>query len=131
VRLEIPAAKDLAAWGRKVCALTQRGEVWCWGEDQPVPSAVVGVDRVVAMAVADSELCAERSDGGLTCWSADRRPRQVLPPGSLDGPFVGGGDGCTIRKDGLVACWGRNDYGRLGDGSVVTLASPAAVPGLH
>jgi hypothetical protein len=74
-------------------------------------------------------MCAKLADRSLACWGFDAAaPHVVLPPGSLDGPFAGGPDGCTIRKDGQVACWGGNGEGRLGDGSVVDLASPAAVP---
>ena len=54
----------------------------------------------------------------------------MLPKGSLTGGFVGGETGCTITPDRRVACWGHNAHGELGDGSIVYLAQPAAVPGL-
>jgi hypothetical protein len=37
---------------------------------------------------------------------------------------------CAIATDGSVFCWGRNDYGQLGDGSTMDSATPVAVPAL-
>ena len=39
-------------------------------------------------------------------------------------------NGCALKPDGSVACWGDNQYGQLGDGSLVTSATPVTVPGL-
>ena len=44
---------------------------------------------------------------------------------------VGAGDGhsCAIRKDGTAWCWGRNDFGQLGDGTTTDQIIPVAVSG--
>jgi hypothetical protein len=128
----IPPARQLARSYDTVCALLATGEVSCWNDKEP-PARIAGLSHAVAISATEKDVCAEISDGRLWCWQTrgDRTPRQVLPAGSLDGPVTGGADGCTIRKDGLVACWGSNEYGRLGDGSIMRLDSPAAVPGLQ
>ena len=37
---------------------------------------------------------------------------------------VGGYHACAILDDGSVSCWGRNDYGQLGDGTSVSRSTP-------
>jgi len=128
VVLALPHASALAAGANGGCAIVDHGAVWCWTDKAP-PALVHGVAGAVAIRGSETGFCAELADGSLTC--SDPSPHLVLPPGSLDGAFVGGSDGCTIRKDGLAACWGDNRGGRVGDGSIVKLDSPAAVPGLQ
>jgi len=37
---------------------------------------------------------------------------------------------CAVKADGTVACWGFNNAGQLGDGTIVNKGVPTAVPGL-
>src|SRR3954463_10621931 len=37
---------------------------------------------------------------------------------------------CAVLDDGTVDCWGRNNFGQLGDGSLTTRLSPVPVSGL-
>ena len=142
----IPPVRQLAASHNTFCAVLASGEVTCWGHNEfgelgqgsadtevHPPTLVPGIANVVAIDATEVGFCAEPSDGSLVCWGTrdwDKKRRRVLPAGSLDGPFVGGEDGCAVRRDGLAVCWGSNTHGRLGDGSIIHLDSPAAVPGL-
>jgi alpha-tubulin suppressor-like RCC1 family protein len=36
---------------------------------------------------------------------------------------------CAIRSDGTAWCWGRNDYGQLGDGTNTDRTAPVMVSG--
>jgi hypothetical protein len=145
--IAISPASALVVSRFTACAIVEGGKVSCWGRNEfgelgrgssdgqewP-PGYVPGIEHAVALGAFDIAFCAEEADGSLDCWgtrSWDKKLRHVLAAGSLDGPFVGGDDGCTIRRDGLAACWGNNIYGRLGDGSILRLDSPAAVPGLQ
>jgi hypothetical protein len=39
---------------------------------------------------------------------------------------IGDGHGCALKRDGTMACWGKNDHGQLGNGT--TSDAAAAVP---
>ncbi|MGL5823755.1 MAG: endonuclease/exonuclease/phosphatase family protein [Nocardioides sp.] len=57
----------------------------------------------------------------------------VAPEGASGGAVVslsaGGQSTCETRADGSAWCWGRNDYGQLGDRSTIGRSSPLQVPG--
>jgi hypothetical protein len=40
---------------------------------------------------------------------------------------IGGGHVCALREEGAVECWGRNEYGELGDGTMVSRDAPTRV----
>ena len=42
----------------------------------------------------------------------------------------GGFHTCALLADGTVHCWGRNDYGQLGNGTSVSSPTALAVPGI-
>jgi hypothetical protein len=133
--------------GDDACARLASGEVACWNltelGDQPVVTRrVPGMADAAAIStgtennlgsVGTGSFCAERRDGSLWCWTlapAKIDAKRVLEPGSVSGPFVGGSSGCFIQRDHRAACWGHNGGGRLGDGSIIHLDTPVAVPGL-
>jgi len=65
-----------------------------------------------------------------------RRQWQWLPasPVAIDGPrqlAAGDDHGCGLRGDGKVLCWGRNDKGQLGDGTLADRKLPAVVLGVE
>ncbi|MBK7777015.1 MAG: hypothetical protein IPI43_23270, partial [Sandaracinaceae bacterium] len=44
---------------------------------------------------------------------------------------TGGGHACARLADRTAGCWGRNDYGQLGDGTTTQRVSPTLVNGLN
>src|SRR5690606_24544210 len=92
---------SIAAGGGHTCALRGNGRVICWGQnkygelgdgttgDSTKPVEVSGLDDAVAVSAGDYDV----SDN------------------------YGGSHTCALREGGKVSCWGRNDYGQLGDGS--------------
>ncbi|HUJ61239.1 MAG TPA: hypothetical protein VLX92_22200 [Kofleriaceae bacterium] len=127
-----------------ICGRTKQGGITCWGvaaydagSAAPVPpQPIAGITDAVGLSVEDGmmgsdlNVCAVRADGRLTCWNPDKpEPKDVLPLHSVAPPVVGANNGCTIR-DGQALCWGDDDAGQLGIGTVVHLDTPAAVPGL-
>ena len=88
------------------CALTAAGAVMCWGEN------------------GDGQL----GDGTTTARST---PTMVSGLGSgVVAVAAGALHTCAVRASGGVVCWGDNDYGQLGDGTLTQRETPTAVDGL-
>ena len=85
------------------CALTETGEVVCWGED-PF-SARFGEDdpppgRFTAISVTSWRSCALTDAGELTCCAANPEP-----PGRFTAISTNFGSTCAVTEAGDVACW--------------------------
>jgi alpha-tubulin suppressor-like RCC1 family protein len=139
------------------CALASNGAVKCWGDDEDgqlgdgtktsrsTPVAVSGLaSGVQAIATGDDHTCALLSSGAVECWGANfsgelgdgtktSRLRPVAVSGLASGVqaiATGRDHTCALLSSGGVECWGRNDYGQLGDGTKTSRLTPAAVSGL-
>ena len=88
----------------------------------------------VAISVGDSFSCAVLSNGTITCWGGNdlgqlgdgtntnsTSPSTFVHPESRCSNHKGSAHShsCAIMQDGKVAYWGNNDYGQLGDGTLV------------
>lgn len=106
--LGLPGAiSRIAAGGTHSCALTSDGAAWCWGDD------VFG----------------QLGDGATN--SSGQAP--VLASGLSSGVSqiaAGQMHSCAIVINGLVKCWGYNDYGQVGDGSTTHRDVPASASGM-
>jgi len=98
------------------CGVTTDGAVYCWGAND---AGQLG-----------------RPDAPETCgWpdGLDRpcatEPVPVASALTFDSVAVGTDHTCALAADGSVHCWGRNDAGQLGDGSVDDASSPQPVAG--
>jgi alpha-tubulin suppressor-like RCC1 family protein len=111
---------------------------------------VMGLGHVTAIAAGVADECALLSDGTVECWGDDTHgqigagvtmPGNVPPYGdatpvpvsALSGATavaVGGGYACALLSDGTVKCWGDNEDGCLGNGTIVDSNVPVVVSGL-
>jgi alpha-tubulin suppressor-like RCC1 family protein len=126
----------------------------------PSPIAVLGQTDAVAISAGGIHTCALKSNGSLACWGSDANgelgdgnsgsPQNslvavVAPSGSsgllTDTVQITGGINhtCALKNDGLVLCWGYNQWGQLGNPAVPagavtagtqTSPTPTAVVGL-
>lgn len=137
------------------CALTTLGEVRCWGSGPYVRLGhspdTPGVDRVqglpepaVAVAAGMYHSCVVLAGGGVACWGLNSHGevgdgshtlRDTASPvaglaGRAVSVVVGHEFTCALIESGSVQCWGRNDKGQLGDGTLVGHAVPKTVQGL-
>ena len=136
----------LAAGDDHTCALLGNGSVKCWGlnksgqlgdgttNDSNTPVDVKCLfGGVVAIAAGWGHTCALIQDGGVRCWGSNqfgqlgdgtdvpyRSVRGIVAGFENDVAAIsaGGAHTCAIRKDNQVRCWGENNFGQLGNGTV-------------
>ena len=132
---QIPSsgAIEIVGTDGAACARSATGSVACWRDLVGWRTGAAPVtDGAVALSAGRGGLCAAHADGSLDCWQghpdSPMTARPVLPAGSVGVVISGAEDGCTIAVDRRVLCWGDNRDGRLGDGSVFQLDTPAGVP---
>ncbi len=148
------ALRDVVAGGEHSCALSAEGLAYCWGandagqlgEGSSVPSrkpvAVSGTDRYLALAAGDRHTCGLRLDRAVLCWGANESgqlgngttvssstPVEVASNESFDVIAAGGAHTCAISSEteARVFCWGGNESGELGDGTLTATSTPVPV----
>ena len=133
-----------AAGEGHTCALTNDGNVSCWGANDlgqlgagdrmasAKPRAVTLPAAAIDLRTSFNHSCALLADASLWCWGAnvegqlglgDRYPGEDQPSpvqvgSARDWVFVAAGQGhsCGIRSPGALYCWGRNTESQLGQG---------------
>lgn len=144
-------------FGRQhACGRTAAGQVWCWGgnhwgalgdgsnEHSPIPVAVEDLPVVQQVAAGKEHSCALDASGGVWCWGQNRfgaigdgsnverrnNPVPVVDLANVSRVAAGSTNSCAIAEEGRVWCWGKNEFGQLGDGSQTSSNRPVAVEGI-
>jgi murein DD-endopeptidase MepM/ murein hydrolase activator NlpD len=148
---------SISTGGWHTCALTSSGGIKCWGRNDMgelgdgtiihrlSPVDVVGLSNgVTYISSGEAHNCALVSNGGIECWGynnsgqlGDGSTTQRLLPVNVVGltngviAFTTGYvHTCALTSSGGIKCWGYNNYGQLGDGTITTRLSPVDVIGL-
>lgn len=95
--------QQVAAGAFHACALSSRGEVYCWG---PNTVGQLGPTGIIPAPKGSSA------------------PLKVQLAGEAIEIAAGDFHTCARMRDGGVICWGWNNQGRLGDGTGTTPANP-------
>jgi regulator of chromosome condensation (RCC1) repeat-containing protein/Regulator of Chromosome Condensation (RCC1) repeat protein len=100
VRLRLSSISVTSAMA---CGLSPLGDAYCWGRNATGGLGIGrgGADRARPTLVAGDLVFAQLDVGSAS---------------NIGGLFDGGACGVTV--DGAAYCWGRNDYGQLGNGNV-------------
>lgn len=97
--------RALSAGGRHTCGITVGGETYCWGlNDQGQLGLGASSDPVLEPTPIDSDLV-------------------------FDSVAAGTSHTCAVNADEVAYCWGSNDRGQLGDGTLDDRAAPVRVLG--
>lgn len=152
---EIGGATDVATGDLTTCAIAA-GDVWCWGQNEHgqvgdgtttpryTPVKLPSLSNVTSIAVGELHACAVAA-GQVYCWGSDDRgqlgdgkpqAKSFVPvavqgvPGAV-AVTAGLVHTCALTQAGAVYCWGGNDWGNVGDGTVMTERdTPVLVAGL-
>jgi alpha-tubulin suppressor-like RCC1 family protein len=133
-------------------ALRRDGTVWYWGDGRnispeqvsggPLVSAQVpGLNGVIRISCNSFFMLALKADGSVWIWGTpdglvgidgnlDPSPRRVTGANSITDIAAGYRHALLLRADGTVWSWGVNQYGQLGDGTVLNRLTPAPISGL-
>lgn len=151
------AVADVALGNGRTCALLANRKAKCWGDNAtgalgdgtyeprtlPVVVAELGVG-VTAIATGLGTTCAVTTLGEARCWGLNDvgqlgdativsriRPARVVGLGYVRGSLAAGeSSSCAVTAGGAARCWGRGDFGQVGDGGYTSRPAAAAVVGL-
>jgi alpha-tubulin suppressor-like RCC1 family protein len=142
------------------CALVTGGTVECWGgnvsgqlgngsiTDSSTPVVVIGLTGATAVSAGAEAACAVLTGGTVECWgnnsagqlgngSMTNSSTPVVVTGLTGATAVSAGGGseddeiaCALLTGGTVECWGFDDDGELGNGSMTFSSGPVTVTGL-
>ncbi len=127
------------------CAVLEDGGAMCWGyngsaqlgdgtsDNSATPVDVVGLSSgVESLALGLSRTCALLDTGGVECWGGGNAVPTGVTGLSSGVQAVAAGylHTCALMDSGGVRCWGENEYGQLGNGTLIDSSTPVEVAGL-
>ena len=103
---------EVSAGGWSTCSLKETGQIWCWG------------GGAYGQLGSGTDVCQDQGSGGISCADASNYPpvQVSLPMGKTAVSLSDANQGhfCAILNTGEGLCWGWNEHGELGDGTVCT-----------
>jgi alpha-tubulin suppressor-like RCC1 family protein len=152
----LSSVKAIDAEGANTCAFLTNNTMKCWGRNQfgqigdgttvnrSSPITVVGIGGVIMSTGSSTHRCAVLTGSIIKCWGqntfgqlGDGTTMTRLLPTSVPalagtGKWVSahGTSTCALVTGNTVKCWGQNNYGQLGDGTLLTRLNPVSVTGL-
>jgi alpha-tubulin suppressor-like RCC1 family protein len=142
----VSGAVSISGGGGHVCVIVAGGAVSCWGANsdgqlgtgpagEPIATStpIANLTGVTGIAAGGSHTCALFGDGTVSCWG-DNTSGQI-GDGSTSGGLtlvpkkaagitdavalaLGAQHTCALSRNGTIHCWGNNEQGQVGNGSM-------------
>jgi len=149
-----PGARAIATGVNHTCAITAEGAAVCWGRNnygqlgigstdtKQTPTQVSGLTSGVrAITAGDYHSCAITSTGAVRCWglgtsgelgngasnSSNIPVATSVVTSGVQAIAAGASHTCAITSANAVRCWGKGDYGALGNNNGGASNSPVQV----
>lgn len=116
------------AVGQRVCGLDYRGEALCWGDslgDAPTPLSLGGAGQILDAGV--QRVCVLMGPRRAQCYAYADLSRALPVHLEAATQLAVSGDHACVTGQGEVRCWGNNEHGQIGDGTLVAPAEPVRV----
>jgi alpha-tubulin suppressor-like RCC1 family protein len=147
--------KAVAAGVYSSFAINEEGQVYAWGlndkgqlgegtyTNQPSPVNLAGLNNVKEIATSGNHTLALKEDGTVWAWGNNdhgqlgngtinvngiHTPNQVSGLTNIKAIAVGSNHSIALDESGHVYLWGHNEYGQLGDGTIIEHLTPVAIP---
>lgn len=140
-RISMPTAwTEISAGADATCGISGT-ELYCWGD-----AAIVGVQSNIpklvtpgpsqpamdwkSVSVGQEGYCAVAVDGSTWCrWSGSTLTMLVDSNSPAAAVFASDQRQCIITPTHKLYCWGTNDKGQIGDGTMTMKVTPVEIPG--
>lgn len=135
--------RHISTGSSHACGVSTAGQAFCWGGSTLSPHAVPTDLRFREVRAGYMFTCGLTTDDKVYCWGTNTRGQlgsgstseSSVAPVQLAGGRryrllrVGQSHACANSLSGVTFCWGANDHGQLGDGTVADRRSPKKVSG--
>lgn len=148
------AVEMVSAGSSHTCAVDTQHQVWCWGEgtfgqvgldpfaSSASPTLVTTLEEsVITLQAGWFHTCLLTESGRVECWgknqdgqlgnAAQISSAKPVSPVKMDANVSlvasGGQMNCTVKTDQTTSCWGRNNYGQVGDQTSIDRLIPVPV----
>jgi alpha-tubulin suppressor-like RCC1 family protein len=138
-----PTFVDLSVGQSSACAVSNDGEVWCWGSNnkfqvasrvsvfESIPFRVNGISSAIQVSVGKEHACALLKIRRVVCWGSNEfgqlgtgfeattlanSPFPEYVNGLVNASRISAGDDhtCAITEGYELFCWGSNSQGQIG-----------------
>ena len=116
----LPYIESIRADQDTTCAVSDVGELFCWGQGFGPKALGVSMPPASSVAMGPGFVCVSTTNGGVSCGGEALGFAKAGQAGalagyeSIDQVAVGEGFVCGHRRDGMVLCQGDNAVGQLG-----------------
>ena len=122
------AFSQFGPWvGNHYCAISNTGEVFCWGQDDDRQVSDSPSGSFTSLASGSHFNCGIQTDESVFCWGRDTNGQvNDAPNGSFTNLSLGETHACGIQSNGSIVCWGYDGQGQVSNapsGSFTNLSS--------